>query len=152
MPNQTRGSQVLEAIQGKWRVVYSEVDGELTPVDEFVSIILEHKGNRFTIQKKGVIVHEGTFTINVSVVPFELVYIYEKGNPIYLGGPRPGIFQIYGDTFKTCMGAIGHRFPKDFNTFENSAVILSIHQRIVPEGGVEIPGKTVSAERAVSQW
>jgi hypothetical protein len=40
-PGQWTTEAVMKALQGKWRVVYSELDGEMTAVDDFSTIVLE---------------------------------------------------------------------------------------------------------------
>src|SRR5262245_6046999 len=85
---------MIKSMQGRWRAVYSELDGEMTPVAEFSSIVMEHKGTDFVVEKNGKVVDEGRFSINTTVSPHELAYIYKKGPDIFLGGPRPGIIQL----------------------------------------------------------
>jgi uncharacterized protein (TIGR03067 family) len=145
----SKSDNILESLQGRWRVVYSEVDGEMTPVDEFSTIVIENKDNRFAVEKNGTIVHEGKYSVNVSVTPHEIVYIYSKGADVFLGGPRAGIFQLEGETFKTCLGAVGQRPPSGFNTFPDSDAVLTIQQRVGSEGG---KGLSVARSRQISQW
>jgi uncharacterized protein (TIGR03067 family) len=143
---------VLKAMEGKWRAVYSEVDGEMTPVKEFSSIVLEHKGNTFTVEKDGKVVDEGHFSVNTRVSPHELVYVYRKGPDMFLGGPRPGVVQVEDSTLKMCMGPIGHRPPSGFNTFPDSEAVLTVFQRVDTKGDIVVAGSAVSRTRAISQW
>jgi uncharacterized protein (TIGR03067 family) len=137
----TTEKDVLESLQGKWRVVYSESDGEMTPVDEFSTIVLENRGHQFLVEKRGEIAYEGRFSINVTNTPHELVYIYTKSlKEAFLGGPRVGIFQLVGNTFKSCLGTIGQRPPKDFSTFRDSRAALAIHQRLSEDGKIKPRG------------
>jgi uncharacterized protein (TIGR03067 family) len=134
----TTEKDVVDSLQGKWRVVYSELDGEMTPVDEFSTIVLENRGYNFFVEKRGEIAYEGRFSINVTNTPHELVYIYTKASrETFLGGPRVGIFQLVGNTFKSCLGMIGQRPPKDFSTFSNSNAVLAIHQRLSKDGKID---------------
>lgn len=146
----TLTDDIFNALQGRWRVVYSEIDGEMNPVEEFASIVLVNTGNTFVVEKDGESVHEGTFSINASVLPHEIVYIYTKSSGPFLGGPRPGIIQLVGKTLKTTFGAIGHRFPNDFNTFPGASAVLSIHERI--DDGAAVATLGAASTRAVSQW
>jgi hypothetical protein len=52
-----------------------------------------------------------------------------SAQPIFLGGPRPGIFQVDGDTFKCCFGGIGHSAPDDLNTYPGSGSVLTVFER-----------------------
>lgn len=137
------------AVQGSWRAIYSELNGEMTPVEEFSTIEMEHKENHFTVKKNGKIVEEGRFSINLNTTPHEITYIYSKGPEIFLGAPRVGIVQVQGDTLKTCLGPIGQKPPTDFNTSANSDAVLTIAQRRGSEQGT---GLAISRTRAISQW
>jgi len=148
-PNQSKADTLHKALEGRWRVVYSELNGAMTPVSDFSTIEIEHKGGRFLVKKNGEIVDEGKFVINADITPHEITYIYSKGADIFLGAPRAGVFQIQGDTLKTCFGAIGLRAPKELNTTLESESVLSICQRAGSEGGT---GLVVSPTRAISQW
>jgi uncharacterized protein (TIGR03067 family) len=140
---------ILDSLQGRWRVVYSELNGEMTPVDEFSTIVIENKGDRFSVEKNGTVAAEGKYSVNVSVTPHEIVYIYSKGAEVFLGAPRAGVLQLEGETLKTCLGAVGQRPPNSFNTVPDSDAVLSIHQRVGSEGG---KGLSVARSRQTSQW
>lgn len=72
---------------------------------------MEIQGNEFKVEQNKAVNYEGTFTIGDGV-PAEIVLIYRKStNPLFLGGPRPGIFQAEGDTLKWNFGAVGHSAP-----------------------------------------
>ena len=145
---------ILKSLQSRWRAVYSEVEGEMTPINDFSALILEHAGNTFTVANKGATVDEGTFSVNVTVTPHELVYIYSKGQPQFLGAPRRGIFQIEGNTLKLCMSPIGHPSPAEFNTRPNSQVVLNIWQRTDANGTdtKSAVSAVVANRRVESEW
>jgi uncharacterized protein (TIGR03067 family) len=121
----------------------------MTSVAEFSTIVQENKGNHFTVEKNGKLVAEGRFSIDTETTPHQIVYVYSKGADIFLGGPRPGVFQVHNDTLKTCMGAVGHRGPRELNTFPDAEAVLTVFQRDGAEKGVGIP---FSATKIVSQW
>jgi uncharacterized protein (TIGR03067 family) len=154
--NRKDAASVLNAINGRWHCIYSELDGTASPEAAFANSVLEYSENTFKVEKAGVVAHEGTFTINTSSDPCGLVYIYSKSTiPIYLGGPRLGILQIEGDTLKTCLSALGYPAPRDFNTFLDSDSVLTIFRRSQPKHVVEAlaPGALVaSRSRAVYLW
>ncbi len=123
-------ASLMSGLRGPWQAVYSEVDGEITPPAEFAATTMKHEGDKFIVEKKGAVAYEGSFSIDPTVTPHEIVYIYKKSaKDVFLGGPRPGIFQLEGDTFKVCFALIGHRTPKDFNTFPGSEQVLTVFQR-----------------------
>jgi uncharacterized protein (TIGR03067 family) len=109
---------LVESMQGRWKTIYSEIDGQRGPEENAHYLI--YKEDQFTVEKDGKLAHEGKFTLDVTNTPWELVYIYSKSFPIYLGAPRAGIMQLEGNTLKCCFAALGQRPPKDFNTFPDS--------------------------------
>lgn len=146
---ESRSDKVIDMLQGRWRAVYSELDGQMTSVSDFSTIVQENRGNEFVVEKNGEVVAEGRFSVDTSVFPHELVYTYRKGAEIFLGGPRPGVVQVVGDTLKTCMGAVGRRRISELATAPDSESVLTVFQRVGAEGGADI---RVSAARAISQW
>jgi len=145
----SRGEILAESLQGRWRVVYSELNGQMTPVEEFSTIVLINTGNSFQVEKNGKVVDEGKFSIKVNETPNEIVYVYSSGPEIFLGAPRLGVSQLVGNTFKTCLGAVGQAAPTEFSTSPDSESVLTIYQRAGAEGGT---GFAVSKTKAVSQW
>jgi uncharacterized protein (TIGR03067 family) len=141
---------VLKELQGDWVVVYSELEGEMTPITE--KTVLTHRGNTFTVTKAGKVVHEGRFTVDVIKMPYEVTLIFSKSNfEGNLGGPRIGIALLEGDTLKTVFGPVGPVInPKfGFLSYRDSQTVQTIHQRVGTERGT---GLLVSPNKAVAVW
>lgn len=136
-------------LTGSWRAVYSELNGEMTPVEHFSTIVIDFKGDEFSISVNGEVAHEGTYSIDDSTRPAQITYTYKRSTFYETGAPRVGIVQLVGDTFKDCLGAIGAPPPESFNTGADSDTVLTIHQRSGAEGG---RGLNVSPSRLVSEW
>ena len=125
-----QGADVLGALQGRWKPVYQEIDGQMVPATEFATTIVELKSNEFKVEKSGAVAYDGLFTIDTLVWPMEIALIYKTSSqPIFLGGPRPGVFQIEGDTLKWCFAPIGLPKPKGLNTFPGAEAVFSIYQK-----------------------
>ncbi|HEX3229722.1 MAG TPA: TIGR03067 domain-containing protein [Pyrinomonadaceae bacterium] len=126
---------LVETMQGRWKHVYSEIDGQAGPLDKHN--VLTYSEDKFSLEKDGKVAHEGKFTLDVTRNPSEIVYIYSKSFPIYMGAPRAGILQIEGNTLKCCFAPLGQPAPKDFNTFPNSERVLSIYQKLDKDNNVD---------------
>jgi uncharacterized protein (TIGR03067 family) len=148
MPEAKRKKGSID-LTGRWRAVYSELNGEMTPVAHFSGIEIEYMKNKFRIFVHGVLQHSGTYTIDERVKPAQITYVYDKSTFYDVGKPRVGIVQLTGDTFKDCLGAIGTKAPGAFNTSRDSDLVLTVHQRAGAEGG---SGLQVSVKRNVSEW
>ena len=141
---------ILKQLQGDWRVVYSELNGELTPVADFSTITTTHTGNTFTVKKNDKVIHEGRLSINVVAMPHRVSLIYTKSNnEAFLGGPRVGIAQVTGNTLKTAFAPIGQELPVNFNSYTDSDIVVSIYQRVSFEKGT---GLSVARSKAIAQW
>jgi uncharacterized protein (TIGR03067 family) len=114
------------ALTGRWVGLYQELDGQIVPHDE----VMEFQDNTFKVEKGGNTTYEGTFTVGGATAPFSMALIYSvSAQPIFIGGPRPGIFQVVGNTFKCCFSAIGHPAPGTLNTYPGSGSVLTVFER-----------------------
>ena len=68
----------LDALDGRWKVEYTEVEGEMVPASDVGSAFLELQSGRFKVEKNGTVEYEGRYSVNDSVHPAEIVLIYEK--------------------------------------------------------------------------
>jgi len=86
-----------------------------------IDAIVELQGSEFKVIKSGTAAYEGRFTLNPRTSPHGIALIYTASiQPFFLGGPRPGVFQIEGDTLKWCFGVVGQPAPEGLNTFPGS--------------------------------
>ena len=123
-------AELLSTLQGRWKPVYQEVDGQMVSPAVTNATMLELQGNDFKVEKNGAVAYDGIFTFDPLASPMQVVLIYKtSSNPLFLGGPRLGVFQVETDTFKWCIGAVGHAAPKELNTYPGSESVLSIYQR-----------------------
>ena len=126
----TAGITSLQALQGNWKPIYQEIDGQMIPPSEYATTLVELRGNDFRVLKNGTAAYEGRFTVDAQVSPMGIVLIYTKSaHAIFLGGPRPGVLQLEGETLKWCFGAVGQPAPQGLNTFPGSESVLSIYQK-----------------------
>ena len=118
------------------------------------ALSMELQGNQFRVEKDGAVAYHGTFAIQGATAPspssITLTYT-TSAQPLFLGGPRPGVFQIEGDTLKMCLAPIGHPRPTAVTTFPGSEAILSIFQRH-PERAQVAAAQQKSLLRSMMAW
>ena len=119
-------AELLRTLQGRWKPIYQEVDGQMVSPTVTTATMLALQGNEFKVEKNGAVAYDGIFTFDPLASPMQVVLIYKtSSNPLFLGGPRLGVFQVEAYTFKWCIGAVGHSAPKELNTYPGSESVLS---------------------------
>jgi len=104
----------LEKFQGNWTLISAERDGKKTPEDEAKKIKLTIQGNTFVLRKDGVVVSEGTMTVDASKKPKEVT-------ETITAGPNKGkvfsaIYEIDDEQHKICFAAAGKERPTAFSS------------------------------------
>ena len=110
-------SSDLEAIQGEWKQVALEVDGISNPPDELSAqgAITTFKGGQFGVRNAaGVLLLEGTFTLDSSVTPKAIDYVDSTGPD--KGKRLPAIYKLEDDSFTFVAASEGDPRPTEFRT------------------------------------
>jgi uncharacterized protein (TIGR03067 family) len=110
-PKEDAVKEELKKFQGKWKLVSAELEGKKPEEAERKTVHLIVEGNRFTLQY-GKEIHKGVFTIDPRTTPKQINVEFTDG-PIQ-GAKVPGIYQIDGDTRKSCFAAPEKDRPKDY--------------------------------------
>jgi uncharacterized protein (TIGR03067 family) len=111
--------------QGNWSLISVERDGKKTPEEEAKKIKLTIQGNQFVLRKDGVVVSEGTMTVDSSKKPKEVT-------ETLTAGPNKGkvfsaIYEIDDDQHKICFAAPGKKRPTAFSS--SNGQILQVWRR-----------------------
>jgi uncharacterized protein (TIGR03067 family) len=119
------GKNDLEKFQGNWSLISAERDGKKTPEEEAKKIKLTIQGNRFVLRKNGVVVSEGTMTVDASKRPKEVT-------ETITAGPNKGkvfsaIYEIDDDQHRVCFAAPGKERPTAFSS--NNGQLLQVWRR-----------------------
>jgi uncharacterized protein (TIGR03067 family) len=115
----------LAKFQGNWTLISAERDGKKTPDEEAKKIKLTIQGNNFVLRKDGVVVSEGTMTLDSSKKPKEVT-------ETITAGPNKGkvfsaIYEIGDDQHRVCFAAPGKERPTEFSSV--SGQLLQVWRR-----------------------
>ena len=117
----------LAKLQGEWSAVSGEMDGKPLP-DEYVKNgkrIL--KDNELTVQFGDYIFLKATVSIDATKELAEIDYVITEGPD--KGKVRKGIYELDGDTFKSCMGLPDKPRPKTFEGKQGDGQTYSVWKR-----------------------
>jgi uncharacterized protein (TIGR03067 family) len=104
----------LATFQGSWSLISAERDGKKTPDEEAKKMKLTIQDNKFILRKDGVIISEGTMTLDVSKKPRTI-------DETITAGPNKGkvflaIYEIDDEKHKVCFAAAGKDRPTAFSS------------------------------------
>ena len=102
----------LAQLQGEWSMVSGSVDGQAMPDSLRGESKRVCKGDEVTVTVAGQIFMKAKFTIDPSKKPKTIDYQVLDGPA--KGKTLLGIYELEGDTFKSCFGAPEAERPKDY--------------------------------------
>jgi uncharacterized protein (TIGR03067 family) len=118
----------LEKLAGTWRLVSSEKDGKKAPEDELKEVKFIIAGDKYTVQRAGKTVEEGTVRIDPTKKP-RTIDIY----PVKPEGKvQMGIYEWDGDdSLRVCSTHPGtaQTRPSLFSTTEGTGHVMSVGKR-----------------------
>lgn len=116
----------LKALQGTWRVTYSEDSGRVAPQESLRDLQFEFEGSTMKMKVAGQS-NAVKFSLDASTKP-KSIDLSEKH------GTKPGIYDIQGDTLRICISETGEQRPTQFDSQPDSANdVIIILKRINPE-------------------
>jgi uncharacterized protein (TIGR03067 family) len=119
----------LDKLQGTWRIVSLETDGERTEATVLNEARIEINGNRFTAIGTGA-PYEGTIELRgrrgtSTSKAFDL--LFTAGPP--KGQRNPGIYELDGDRWTMCLATRGSVRPRTFATRPGTGLVLETFER-----------------------
>jgi uncharacterized protein (TIGR03067 family) len=117
----------VERMQGDWVAASQVIDGEKLADDEAQTLFRTVKDDTYKIFSFDKPVGSGKFTIDATKKPRTIDARPEtaaKDAP-----PLLGIYEIDGDTFRTCFASPGKDRPKDFDCKAGSGQRLTVWKR-----------------------
>jgi uncharacterized protein (TIGR03067 family) len=117
----------LAQLQGEWSMVSGSADGEPMPEAMRNQMKRVCKGDELTVTMGSQVFLKAKITLDLSKNPKTIDYQMTEG--FTKGKTQLGIYELDGDTFKSCFGAAGADRPKDFTSKPGDGRTLSVWRR-----------------------
>ena len=115
----------LDKMQGVWKVKSIHKGGNEMAADLIGDSSLTIDGGKYTLNKDGKVVDEGTFTLDSSKKPATIDVQGGKDG----ANKKVGIYQLDGDTFTEALIADGMDRPTELLSKEGTTHVLIVLQR-----------------------
>jgi uncharacterized protein (TIGR03067 family) len=124
-PKDDAAKKELEKFQGTWQLVSAEKDGKKAPEEQVKQTRVAIKGAKHTVYfGDKAVVHEIPFTIDPTTTPKSAEDKLPDGQTI------KSIYQLDGDTLRSCAAAPGKERPTEFSAKEGSGQTLRVFKRV----------------------
>ncbi len=121
----------LAKIQGTWRMVSGERNGQKIPEEEAKKLTRTISGDKYEVAREGHIIGNGRMTLDPTKTPRTVDA--EITAPSEDGGKKTvtiqGIYELDGDTMKTCLAQPGQPRPTEFSAKEGSGHMSYVWKR-----------------------
>ena len=120
----------MTQLQGEWLMVSGSADGQPMPVQMLKQMKRVCKGDEATTTMAGQLYIKAKITIDPSKKPKTIDYQMTDG---FTKGKRQlGIYEVDGDSFRSCFGKPGAERPTDFTSQPGAGRTLSVWKRAKP--------------------
>jgi uncharacterized protein (TIGR03067 family) len=120
----------MALLQGEWSMVSGSADGRQMPEETRKQMKRVCKGDEATTTMGGQMFMKAKITIDPSKEPKAIDYDMTEG--FTKGQKQLGIYEVTGDTFKSCFAKPGAERPTDFTGKPGDGRTLSIWKREKP--------------------
>jgi uncharacterized protein (TIGR03067 family) len=120
--------QDLAQLQGEWSMVSGTADGQPMPEEMLKQMKRVCKGDEATTTMAGQLYFKAKITIDSSKKPKTIDYQMVDG--FTKGKTQLGIYEVDGDTFKSCFGKPDAERPTDFTSKPGDGRTLSVWKRV----------------------
>ena len=119
--------QDMAQLQGEWSMVSGTADGQPMPDEMRKQMKRVCKGDEITVTAGGQLFLKAKVSIDPSRKPKTIDY--EMTDGFTKGKKQLGIYELDGDTFKSCFGAPGAERPQDFTSQPGDKRTSSVWRR-----------------------
>jgi uncharacterized protein (TIGR03067 family) len=123
-------SKELAKLQGEWSMVSGSADGQAMPDSMVKQMKRVCKGDELTTTMAGRLYFKAKIVIDPSKKPKTIDYHMIDG--FTKGSKQLGIYEVNGDTLKSCFGRPGAERPTSFETKPGDGCTLSVWKRDKP--------------------
>jgi len=120
----------LARLQGEWSMVSGSADGQPMPAEMREQMKRVCNGDETTTTMGGQVFMKARITIDASKTPKTIDYQMTDG--FTKGKKQLGIYEVDGDTFKSCFGKPDAERPTDFTSKPGDGRTLSVWKREKP--------------------
>ncbi len=117
----------LDQFQGEWSMVSGSADGQPMPDEMRKQMKRVCKGDEATTTMGAMVYLKAKITIDPSRKPKTIDYQMTEG--VTKGKTQVGIYELFGDTFRSCFSAPGDQRPADFTTKPGDRRTLTVWKR-----------------------
>jgi uncharacterized protein (TIGR03067 family) len=117
----------MAQLQGEWSMVSGTADGQPMPEEMRKQMKRVCRGDEITVTAGGQMFLKAKVTLDPSKQPKTIDY--EMTDGFTKGKKQLGIYELDGDTFKSCFGAPGAERPKDFTSQPGDKRTSSVWKR-----------------------
>ncbi len=118
----------MAKLQGEWTMVSGSADGQPMPDMMLKQMKRVCKGDEATTTMSGQVYIQARISIDPSKNPKTIDYQMTGG--FTKGQKQLGIYEVDGDTFKSCFGRPGAGRPTDFASKSGDGRTLSVWKRV----------------------
>jgi len=119
--------QDVAGLQGAWAMVSGSADGQAMPAELLSQMKRVCHGDEVTVTMGGQVYFKAKVAIDPSKKPKTIDFQMTDG--FTKGKQQLGIYELEGDTFKSCFGKPGAERPTDFTSKRGDGRTLSVWQR-----------------------
>jgi uncharacterized protein (TIGR03067 family) len=123
--------QELRQLQGTWKQVSIESDGQKTGFAKGMSPRFTIQGDDYTVMVDGRVLERGRIKVYPGMRPRQADLIVSGGAP-----PTrtfPGIYEINGDELRTCFTRSGGPRPATFPVVLGRGEAIAVYRRVTPK-------------------
>ena len=103
------GEDVLKKIQGTWKFLSHEMNGQPTPREKVEKLKITFSGDKWSVTEGGQVIQAGTHKLDAAKKPAHIDATVTDGDG--KGVTMLGVYEVKGDTLRVCFDPAGKERP-----------------------------------------